>query len=160
MVYYCIFCGKRLNRRKKKYCSNSCKCKQFYKEFPEKCNLWNKRNLKPKVNNKCLTCGTPCGRKKYCSEECKPKMIYIPQIKRYWEEIERLNAKCNICKKTFFTCHIHHINGDHSDNKKENLLPVCPTCHNKIHTKKQHFKRLLKKEIENILESYRNKLQK
>lgn len=28
---------------------------------------------------------------------------------------------------------IHHINENRKDNNKENLLPLCQSCHNKIH---------------------------
>jgi len=119
MIYYCVFCGKKLNRRRKKYCSNSCKCKQFYKEHPEKCNIWNKKNPIPKVNNKCLTCGIPCGKKKYCSEKCKPIKVYI---KPHLKGMARFNEKCNICQKTFILLHIHHKDGNHENNDKDNLI--------------------------------------
>ncbi len=154
MVYYCVFCGKRLNRRKKKYCSNNCKCKQFHKEHPKKCNIWNKNNPRLKVNNECLTCGTPCGRKKYCSDECKPKIVYIPP---YLKGMARFNTKCYACKKTFILVHIHHLNGDDLDNRRENLISLCPTCHAKLHNKKHNFQKLNERQkgISRKLEEYR-----
>ena len=50
----------------------------------------------------------------------------------------RFNTKCSICNKTFYLTHIHHINGNHEDNTKENLLNVCPKCHGMIHTPKNY----------------------
>ncbi len=154
MEYYCIFCGKELDGQKRKFCSNSCKCKQFFKEHPEKCNL----KCRPKVNNECLTCGTHCGRKRYCSNICKPIRIYQ---KQYWKNIERLNAKCKICEGTIFIPHVHHINGNHKDNRKENLIVLCPSCHMKIHNRsKKKQPRPTKKEEEREinLEEYRKRL--
>lgn len=151
MDYYCVYCNVRLKRRQRKFCSNSCKCKQFYKEHPDKCNTWTKTHKKPKVNNVCLTCGTACGRKRYCSKECRP--IRIP-IMEYWNGIERINSKCKICNGTIFIPHVHHINGNHSDNRMENLLVVCPSCHCKIHNRKSKEKRS-EKEINKRLEPYR-----
>lgn len=153
MDYYCVFCKKRLIRRQRKYCSNSCKCRQFYKVYPERCGLWNKRNPKPKVENKCLTCDEDCGRKRYCSPICKP--IRLRQ-KVYWKYIERFNATCRICEGTIFVAHVHHINGNHLDNKKENLLIVCPSCHTKIHfPKKKIVPRKKRADIEKRLMYYR-----
>ena len=129
MIYYCVFCGKRLDRKKKKYCSNSCKCKYFYKQHPEKCNKWRKS----KVNNKCITCGKTCGRKKYCSNECKPQRINIPS---YWKGIEIFNIHCYVCQGLIFKVHIHHKDGNHDNNEQNNLIPLCPSCHKKVHTPK------------------------
>ncbi len=152
MTYYCVFCGKRLNRRKKRYCSNNCKCKQFYKEHPEKCNVWNKN--KPKVNNSCKTCGEECGRKKYCSDRCKPKVVYIPLHLR---GMARFNTECCVCEKTFILVHIHHKDGNHKNNETNNLVSLCQVCHSKIHNKKLNLKKLNEKQkkIEYKLKAYR-----
>jgi len=131
--YYCVFCGKKLMRRRRKFCSNSCKCKYFYKNNPEKCNIWRKNNPKPRVNNKCFNCGKDCGRKKYCSDKCKPIRIIIQP---YWKGMARFNTKCYVCQRIFNLIHIHHKDGNHKNNDKENLVSLCASCHQKIHRKK------------------------
>lgn len=45
--------------------------------------------------------------------------------------------KCILCNESRII-EVHHLNGDHSDNSKDNLIPLCPTCHQLIHTKKYH----------------------
>ena len=42
--------------------------------------------------------------------------------------------KCEICKISYWngqklTLQLHHINGDHNDNRLENLQILCPNCH-------------------------------
>ncbi len=156
MIYYCVYCTKKLNGNKKKYCNNICKCRNFYKEHPDKCNKWNNENPKPKVKNKCLNCGKLCGRKKYCCDKCKPKIKTIT-IQPYWVGMARFNTKCIICSKTFYLTHIHHLNGNHNDNNKENLTNVCQRHHNMIHTSRNEFKEsLINEEILKKLKYYRS----
>lgn len=157
-IYYCVYCKKRLNRRKKKYCNNICKCRQFYKEHPEKCNLWNKKNPKPKVNHNCLTCGNLCGRKRYCSDRCRPvRFRFLTKKMPYWEDIKRINVHCKICGFLILIPHVHHLNGKHKDNRIENLIVLCPRCHLKIHNKRlpENIKKD-EKEIERKIQSIRN----
>ena len=44
------------------------------------------------------------------------------------------NVKCFCCNKTVFSPCVHHRNGNHKDNRKENRIPVCISCHGFIHT--------------------------
>ena len=157
-VYYCVFCGIRLDRSKRKYCSNKCKCKYFYQQHPEKCNQWRKRNPPKKVNNECLTCGENCGRKRYCSETCKPIRTYLG---RHLKVIDRINVRCKICNGLLFVPHVHHLNGDHKDNRKENLIILCPSCHLKLHRRKlpKNIRRS-EKQIESKLNVFREYLNK
>jgi 5-methylcytosine-specific restriction endonuclease McrA len=39
--------------------------------------------------------------------------------------------KCYFCNKKSQV--IHHINGDRKENNSKNLIPLCRSCHNKIH---------------------------
>jgi hypothetical protein len=44
-------------------------------------------------------------------------------------------AKCQNCKHSLkgLKPHIHHKNGNPKDNRKSNLILVCPNCHSKLH---------------------------
>lgn len=47
--------------------------------------------------------------------------------------------KCEICgcsewNGKFLNCQLHHINGDHNDNRLENLQILCPNCHSQTDT--------------------------
>jgi 5-methylcytosine-specific restriction endonuclease McrA len=60
-------------------------------------------------------------------------------LKEY--DVERLNQKCHICKKTFNLLEIHHIDRDRKNNRRENLIFVCKKCHSLIHMPyKKEFK--------------------
>lgn len=59
------------------------------------------------------------------------------------------NGICTLCKKgmkdipSFLD--LHHKNMNHQDNKKENLIAVCPNCHRKEHLKQIEEKYKYKK---------------
>jgi predicted RNA-binding Zn-ribbon protein involved in translation (DUF1610 family) len=40
---------------------------------------------------------------------------------------------CQVCKRNFLSLNIHHINGNHQDNKISNLIKICVDCHTRIH---------------------------
>ena len=103
----------------------------------------------------CLRCGTKLksGQHKFCSNECfqkfqenlrlekwlnNPKVYSVekipPVIKRYL--MAKYNCKCQKCgwgeiNETTgkIPLEVHHINGDCTDNREENLQLLCPNCH-------------------------------
>ena len=44
---------------------------------------------------------------------------------------QKINA-CNVCGTTDDLL-VHHVNGERSDNRLENLVPLCRECHGKVH---------------------------
>ena len=52
--------------------------------------------------------------------------------------------KCSWGEKNIFTgtipLEIHHIDGDYTNNKEENLQVLCPNCHSLTETHKSHNK--------------------
>lgn len=60
--------------------------------------------------------------------------------------IERLEAQtCERCRlHNDLPIHeVHHLNGDHKDNRVENLQVVCPTCHRELHYLERAAKKAL-----------------
>lgn len=106
-------------------------------------------------NEKCPVCGKEIKNRsgKYCSNECFQKAIFeervakwknnpelfsseaIPSfVKRYF--MIKYGCKCQKCgwgeiNETTgkIPLEIHHINGDCTDNREENLQLLCPNCH-------------------------------
>ena len=105
---YCKFCGKPLNNIRSIYCSNTCH-KEY--EYTKHVTEW--------LNGKNFTSGP----------------YLVPNfIKRYL--LNEFNHKCEICgwgevnKSTgLVPLQIHHIDGDCTNNKRENLQLLCPNCH-------------------------------
>jgi 5-methylcytosine-specific restriction endonuclease McrA len=86
----------------------------------------------------------------FWKEERKRKPIR-PSLRR--EKLTR-PRKCMWCRKNPAQ-EIHHIDGNPSNNKPDNLIPLCGTCHNKQKhgeiTKEQLWKRLgIKKKTKKV----------
>lgn len=61
--------------------------------------------------------------------------------------LEKNNYKCELCgwgEENTYThtipLEIHHIDGDYTNNKEENLQVLCPNCHSLTETYKSHNK--------------------
>lgn len=114
--------------------------------------------LKKEVSKEIKTCKfcnkTFIGDNDFCSNKCKKNFEENEKIERWLNGenflrgntqvptfirnylLKKYNYKCQICgwsKKNLYTntipLHIHHIDGDCTNNKKENLQLLCPNCH-------------------------------
>lgn len=141
----CRFCGKDFLDRVGKgkiYCSLGCK---------------NNDQEKDKIKFDCATCGkkfarlpSKCKAKSeiyFCSKSCKDraaklnggiKEIYpdhygTGEIHRDLFNLDEL--KCSRCGYDEFAVgiDIHHLDGNHDNNEKSNLLPLCSPCHRALH---------------------------
>lgn len=143
----CINCGKQLTHGQRKFCS--CSCSASYNN-----------GLRPKKTIYCLNCGIKLNehQNKFCCQSCNleynearrieawlngtdiPVSIYVPTfIKRYL--FKKYNSKCERCGWSEIhpitgnvPLQIHHINGNCTDNKLENLQLLCPNCHSLTET--------------------------
>lgn len=114
-----------------------------------------KTNTQRKRFNKCLFCGKKIPfNNKYCNNRCQNEYRYQTNIekwkngeisgseqsgyssfvKRYLKE--KYNNSCQICgwNKThpitgLTPLQVHHIDGDDTNNKEDNLQLLCPNCH-------------------------------
>ena len=81
-----------------------------------------------------------------CSRSCSNKMfkrrkkgfvapVEKKKIVRYRTIcFEHHGKKCIVCGEQNIVS-VHHINEDHSDNRPENLVPLCPTHHHYVHSR-------------------------
>ena len=62
--------------------------------------------------------------------------------------------QCKVCERHFTKICVHHINGNHEDNRKENRIQICEDCHTAIHSgisiKNGGRSRRYKREYENM----------
>jgi len=141
-IKHCLECGKEIDGYKK-FCNSSCAA-SFNNKY---------RNKKEKKH--CINCGKEISRNKYCSNLCQgdyEKKEYIKKwknnemdgmsgklstssyIKNYM--LEKYDNKCMKCgwnKMNPFTkkipLQLEHIDGNYANNKEENLIILCPSCH-------------------------------
>jgi len=115
----------------------------------------------------CLNCGkTIKSKRKFCDAKCQQEYIFKEYIKS-WKDgkvnglsgeynlskrirrflLEKNNYRCEKCgwgEKNIYTntipLEIHHMDGDYTNNKEENLQVLCPNCHSLTETHKSHNK--------------------
>ena len=146
----CKNCGKPIpwDNRRGDYCSRSCST-----------TINNKGVIRHKVNSDryCKNCGKELDaqHKIYCSQECQLTFEQNEYVNRWKQGLEtglsgrygvsdrirrylfeKYDNKCEICGwgKTHpitgnIPLQIHHIDGDCTNNKEENLQLLCPNCH-------------------------------
>lgn len=120
----CVNCGGSCNLFSKKYCS--IKCQQDHQH---------KLKYEDFLNDN----------SKYCRENYNPKIFKVDVLKEQ-------NNECDICgitnkwndKNLVFV--LDHIDGDASNNKRENLRLVCPNCDSQLDTFKSRNKNSARKE--------------
>lgn len=172
----CLNCGKEIEEGdyRKKFCSKSCAA--TYNNKKRGC-------TPKLEHTKCEYCGKdlydkPLGTK-YCSQDCKNKKEFDDYILRWknGEEngtsgrygisvrirqylFDKNNCKCEKCgwgeknqKTNKIPLQIHHIDGDCTNNKEENLQLLCPNCHSLTETfgsLNKESKRIFRKQKENL----------
>ena len=111
-IHFCQNCGEKFTHRpstRNKFCDNKCKAEYDYK-------IYIKRWLNKEVDG----CKGGCGVSNH--------------VKRYL--FEKYNSRCQKCGWSEYNkytstipLHIHHIDGDCTNNYEENLELLCPNCH-------------------------------
>jgi 5-methylcytosine-specific restriction endonuclease McrA len=68
----------------------------------------------------------------------KDRAIFLKKYLDVWKKESGENShNCVVCGESMVnTLHIHHLDGDHTNNKAENLTPLCGSCHIIIHKAK------------------------
>ena len=76
----------------------------------------------------------PVYKGKYLSKLCEHSSLSSSNVKNLLFRLNLKENKCEICGLsewlgTPIQCELHHINGDPTDNRVENLQILCPNCH-------------------------------
>lgn len=121
----CCFCGKETNRGNIKRHQDSC-------------------YLNPKNLKECPVCFSPIKNyktSKTCGYSCANTFTKSgennPNFKGgHYRDICFTNhdKRCIVCGEEKIVS-VHHINGNHNDHRIENLVPLCPTHHQYVHSK-------------------------
>lgn len=120
--HYCLFCGKELTKyHQEKFCSQKCQLEQTHKKFIERWKNGDESGLKGEY-------GISSHIRRYLFEKYNNKCQCCG-----WGEINQYTGK--------YPLEIHHIDGDYTNNKEENLQLLCPNCHSLTETYKAHNKK-------------------
>jgi len=89
------------------------------------------------------TCGYSCSNTKFRSGPNHPNWTedrYQTTCFHYHEK------KCVVCPENKIVT-VHHLDEDHNNNSPENLIPLCPTHHQYVHSRYRN-------EVQPIIDSY------
>ena len=88
-----------------------------------------------------------------CSYSCSNKMFRTGENNGNWKQDTYQSTcwlyhgkKCLVCGEEKIVA-AHHVNEDHSDNRPENLVPLCPTHHQYVHSR-------YRDEVQPIIDKY------
>jgi predicted nucleic acid-binding Zn ribbon protein len=111
----CIYCGNKI-KRKNKYCDNKCKLNYEYENYIKE---WKEGNKNGMIKGNYLSFYL----RKYLFGKYNNKCS-----KCGWGEINEHTNKIPL--------EVEHIDGDHTNNKEDNLTLLCPNCHSLTKTYK------------------------
>ena len=109
--------------------------------------------LNPSKTKFCKVCNKPIknykSSKGTCSHSCSNKLF--AHLRNKPEKYSRYQTicftkhkkECIICGENKIVA-VHHLNEDHNDNRIENLIPLCPTHHQYMHSK---YKELIEEKV-------------
>lgn len=126
-----------LQKRLCSYCSKSISMNSMRKHETS-CYL-NPENLKP-----CPVCETPIRNYKTsltCGHSCSNRYTKAGPLHGNWKASSYRSTcfiyhehKCVVCGEEDIVA-VHHYDENKTNNTPPNLIPMCPTCHTKLHSK-------------------------
>ena len=151
IITNCLNCNKEFlirnntSKGKGKYCSQTCKTLGRINKIQVDC-AW----CRKKIEKKPSALKNSKSGLYFCNRKCKDEAQKIGGIKEimpphygtaeketYRELFQQSEFICRRCGyNEFVGCvDIHHIDENHKNNEKANLMPLCATCHKALHWK-------------------------
>ena len=105
----------------------------------------------------CPVCGKSyVGKSATCGYSCSNKFFRTGEQNGNWKQDTYQTTcwlyhgkKCLVCDEEKIVS-VHHVNENHTDNRPENLVPLCPTHHQYVHSR-------FKDEVQPIIDRYLEK---
>lgn len=97
-------------------------------------------------SKKGVTCSYSCSNTYFRSGKDNPNYDNGGKYAYRRECFEEHGKKCIVCGEEKIVA-AHHVNGDHHDDRVENLVPLCPTHHQYLHSR-------YKDEVQPIVDDY------
>jgi len=114
--------------------------------------------MNPNNYRECPVCGNPIKSKdnQTCSNQCAGKKFVTcwpdAKLKNYRTICFRRHVrKCVICEEENLV-QVHHLDENHTNDDLFNLIPLCPTHHNYMHSK---FKSLIEEKVKHYIEDFK-----
>lgn len=127
-------------------------CEKCYKPIGK--NNYKQHIISCEGIKKCPICNKQyLGKAATCSYSCSNKMFRTGESNGNWKQDAYQSTcwlfhgkKCIVCDENKIVS-VHHINENHYDNRPENLVPLCPTHHQYVHSR-------YREEIQPIIDKY------
>jgi len=65
-------------------------------------------------------------------------------------------TKCQVCERNFNRIHLHHIDGNHDNNNRENYIFLCEDCHANVYHGIRNTRSIGKKNNKGRLRDYKD----
>lgn len=140
----CVHCKSRFPTRTDqpaKFCSRECVARSRMRRTLVRCAWCSSSFHRKKSQQKKSKSGLF-----FCSRKCKERAQSLDGLQELWlphfgsrssyrSQFDLNSLKCSRCGYSEFSCgiDIHHIDKDRGNNEKENLVPLCASCHRALH---------------------------
>ena len=116
-----------------------------------------------KETRKCLNCNNEFAvykreKKKTCSRSCSNSYFRVGPNNGNWKEdvyrstcFAKHKKECVICGEDKIVA-VHHFDEDRNNNNVENLIPLCPTHHQYMHSK---YKNLILDQVKSYIKTFK-----
>lgn len=95
----------------------------------------------------------PVYRNKYLPNLCEHSSLSSSNVKNLLYRLNLKQNKCEYCGVSEWNgkpliCELHHINGEPSDNRIENLQILCPNCHSQTENFRSRSRKVVSVQME------------